>query len=272
MSTLGLPDIFEEIAKEKTGLVLVTGATGSGKTTTLAAILNEINETQSVHVVTLEDPIEFVHPPGRATFNQRELGHDFDNYPNGLRAALRQAPKVILVGEMRDRATVEVALMAAETGHLVLSTLHTVDAGQSINRILGLFSLGEEQQLRIRLADSLRYVVSQRLAPKVGGGRHLLTEIMGHNLRTRETIALGEGEHRSFYEIIEASSPFGWMTFDHSILSAYEAGVISEETARGFCLEEGRSHPRHRSDPEGRGIDNELDSGLRLDLPVNAFR
>src|SRR5205823_8254014 len=119
-----------------------------------------------VHVVTLEDPIEYVHPKSKATFNQRELGHDFNNYPTGLRAALRQAPKVILVGEMRDRATVEIAMMAAETGHLVLSTLHTVDAGQSINRVLGLFSLGEEQQLRIRLADSLRYIVSQRLAPK----------------------------------------------------------------------------------------------------------
>src|SRR6266704_2096662 len=152
---LGLPEIFYEIAKEKTGLVLVTGATGSGKTTTLAAILNEINATQPVHVVTLEDPIEYVHPKSKATVNQRELGPDFNNYPTGLRAALRQAPKVILVGEMRDRATVEIAIMASETGHLVLSTLHTGDAGQSINRILGLFSLGEEQQLRIRLAESL---------------------------------------------------------------------------------------------------------------------
>src|ERR1700756_2220070 len=125
IESLGLPEIFHEIAKEKTGLVLVTGATGSGKTTTLAAILNEINETQPVHVITLEDPIEFVHPRLKATFNQRELGHDFNNYPNGLRGALRQAPKVILVGEMRDRATVEIAMMAAETGHLVLSTLHT---------------------------------------------------------------------------------------------------------------------------------------------------
>src|SRR5439155_22696839 len=176
----------------------------------------------------------FIHPAGRATFNQRELGHDFDNYPNGLRAALRQAPKVILVGEMRDRATVEVALMAAETGHLVLSTLHTVDAGQSMNRLLGLFTIGEEQQVRLRLADSLRYIVSQRLAPKVGGGRQLLNEIMGHNLRTREAIALGEGEHRSFYEIIEASAPFGWMTFDQSILRAYEQDLITEETARLF--------------------------------------
>src|SRR5213075_2888733 len=183
IESLGLPEIFYEIAKEKTGLVLVTGATGSGKTTTLGGILNEINETQPVHVVTLEDPIEYVHPKSKATFNQRELGHDFNNYPTGLRAALRQAPKVILVGEMRDRATVEIALMAAETGHLVLSTLHTVDAGQSINRILGMFTLGEEQQLRVRLSDVLRYVVSQRLAPKkAGGGRQLLMEIMGNNL------------------------------------------------------------------------------------------
>ncbi|MDQ2918782.1 MAG: PilT/PilU family type 4a pilus ATPase [Verrucomicrobiota bacterium] len=271
IESIELPPIFEEIAKEKTGLVLVTGATGSGKTTTLAAILNQINETQAVHVVTLEDPIEFVHPTRKATFNQRELGHDFNNYPNGLRAALRQAPKVILVGEMRDRATVEVALMAAETGHLVLSTLHTVDAGQSINRILGLFSLGEEQQLRMRLSDTLRYIVSQRLAPKVGGGRQLLTEIVGNNLRTKETIALGEGEHRSFYEIIEASSPFGWMTFDQSILDAFENGMITEETARLFASRKGRVTRGIDLIEKARGVDRENESGLRLDLPANAF-
>jgi twitching motility protein PilT len=268
---LGLPEIFYEITKEKTGLVLVTGATGSGKTTTLAAILNEINSTQPVHVVTLEDPIEYVHPKSKATFNQRELGHDFNNYPTGLRAALRQAPKVILVGEMRDRATVEIAMMAAETGHLVLSTLHTVDAGQSINRIVGLFSLGEEQQLRIRLADSLRYIVSQRLAPRVGGGRHLLTEIMGHNLRTQEAVAIGEGEHRSFYEIIEASSPFGWMTFDQSILRAYEQDLITEETARLFASRKGKITRGIDLIQKARGIDADVDSGLRLDLPENAF-
>ena len=272
LSALRLPPIFEEIAREKTGLVLVTGATGSGKTTTLAAILNEINEKQSVHVVTLEDPIEFIHPAGRATFNQRELGHDFDNYPNGLRAALRQAPKVILVGEMRDRATVEVALMAAETGHLVLSTLHTVDAGQSMNRLLGLFTIGEEQQVRLRLADSIRYIVSQRLAPKVDGGRQLLTEIMGHNLRTREAIALGESENRSFYEIIEASSPFGWITFDRSILAAYEAGTISEETAGLFASKKGRITREIDLIKKTRGIDNQAATGLRLDLPVGAGR
>ncbi len=271
VDALALPPIIKEIPKEKTGLVLVTGATGSGKTTTLAAILNEINQSQPVHVITLEDPIEFVHPKGKATFNQRELGHDFNNYPNGLRAALRQAPKVILVGEMRDRATVEVALMAAETGHLVLSTLHTVDAGQAINRILGLFSLGEEKQLRIRLADTLRYIVSQRLVPKVGGGRQLITEILGNNLRTRETIALGEGEHRNFYEIIEASSPFGWMTFDQSILNSFESDLITEETAKLYASRKGRITRGLDLIQKARGIDTGLDSGLRLDLPENAF-
>jgi twitching motility protein PilT len=268
---LQLPAILKEVAKEKTGLVLVTGATGSGKTTTLAALLNEINETQPVHIVTLEDPIEFLHPTRKATFNQRELGQDFDSYPNGLRAALRQAPKVILVGEMRDRATVEVALTAAETGHLVLSTLHTVDAGQSINRILGLFSIGEEQQLRLRLSDMLRYVISQRLAPRVGGGRQLLTEIMGNNLRTKEAIAIGEGEHRSFYEIIEASSQRGWMTFDQSILDAYENDLITEETARLFATRKGNITQGIDLFHKTRGA-SDFDSGLRLDVPTPAFR
>src|SRR6266480_1643499 len=272
VESLELPPIFKEIAKEKTGLVLVTGATGSGKTTTLAALLNEINQEQPVHIVTLEDPIEFVHPTKRATFNQRELGHDFNNYPNGLRAALRQAPKVILVGEMRDRATVEVALMAAETGHLVLSTLHTVDAGQAINRILGLFSLGEEQQLRIRLSDTLRYIVSQRLAPKkAGGGRQLLMEIMGNNLRTKEAVALGEGEHRNFYEIIEASAQLGWMTFDRCILNAYQNDLISEETARLYATRKGTVTRGIELIQKARGVGSELQSGLRMDVPTNAF-
>src|SRR6266496_5320383 len=272
IQSLGLPEIFHEIAKEKTGLVLVTGATGSGKTTTLAAILNEINQTQPVHVVTLEDPIEYVHPKSKATFNQRELGHDFNNYPTGLRAALRQAPKVILVGEMRDRATVEIAMMAAATGHLVLSTLHTVDAGQSINRILGLFSLGEEQQLRVRLSDVLRYVVSQRLAPKkAGGGRHLLMEIMGNNLRTKEAVALGEGEHRNFYEIIEASAQLGWMTFEQCILNAYQNDLISEETAGLYATRKGTVTRGIDLIQKARGVGSELESGLRMDIPTNAF-
>jgi twitching motility protein PilT len=244
---LQFPEIIRLIPREKTGLVLVTGATGSGKSTTLAAICNEINHTRPVHIITLEDPVEFVHPHHMATFNQRELGTDFDSFSNGLRAALRQAPKVILVGEMRDRETVRIALSAAETGHLVLSTLHTIDSGQTINRILGMFEPDEQEQIRARLADTLRWVLSQRLVPMIGGGRYALLEIMGSNLRTQETIRLGESEGKSFYEIIEASQPFGWRTFDFSALEAYEAGKVTEETAFLYCTKRG---------PVTRGIDN----------------
>jgi twitching motility protein PilT len=236
---LKLPDIFKEIPKEKTGLVLVTGATGSGKSTTLAAILHEINKAKAVHIVTLEDPVEYLHPHLKATFNQRELGVDFDMFSNGLRAALRQAPKVILVGEMRDRDTVKIALSAAETGHLVLSTLHTINAGETINRILGMFESEEQEQIRIRMADSLRWIISQRLAPKIGGARHALFEIMGHNIRTEETIRLGESEGKTFYEIIEASYPFGWRNFDHACIEAYEQGIVTEETALLYCTKRG---------------------------------
>lgn len=239
IEALGLPEIITQIPREKTGLVLVTGATGSGKSTTLAAVLDMFNRTRAIHVITLEDPVEFVYPQIKATFNQRELGTDFDNFSNGLRAALRQAPKVILVGEMRDRETVKIALSAAETGHLVLSTLHTIDAGQTINRILGMFETEEQEQIRIRLADTLRWVVSQRLIPKIGGGRHALLEIMGSNLRIRETIIQGEKEGKTFNEIISANIPFGWRTFDHSAVEAYEQGVISEETAVLYCSKRG---------------------------------
>ena len=267
LDDLGLSPIFAEIARQKNGLVLLTGATGSGKTTTLAAILNQINETQPVHIVTLEDPIEFIHEHKLATFSQRELGEDFEDYPNGLRAALRQAPKVILVGEMRDRQTIEIALMAAETGHLVLSTLHTIDAGQSINRILGLFERDEETQIRLRLAETLRFVVSQRLAPSLNGRRQLLTEIMGNNLRVRETIALAETENRTFYDIIEDNQTFGWTTFDHSIVRAYEAELISEETALLYSTKKGKVTREIDDLKKLRGIENNDASGLRLDVP-----
>jgi twitching motility protein PilT len=232
---LGLPPAFFKMAQDRNGIILLTGATGTGKSTSLAAICDEINEKLAVHVVTLEDPVEYVHSQKRATFNQRELGVDFDAFASGLRAALRQAPKVILVGEMRDRETVEIGLSAAETGHLVLSTIHTVDAGQTINRIIGMFELEEERQIRIRLADTLRWVACQRLLPKVGGGRVAAFEIMGANLRVKDAILNGESEGKTFYEIIEGSQPFGMMTFDQSIVELYMKGLITEDTALSYA-------------------------------------
>jgi twitching motility protein PilT len=263
LEALALPPVFQKMTGEKTGLVLVTGATGSGKTTTLAALLNEFNEKLPGHIVTLEDPIEFVHPHKTSTFCQRELGSDFNTFASGLRAALREAPKVIFVGELRDRETTEIAISAAETGHLVVSTLHTINAGQSINRILGLFDQAEQGQMRQRLAETMRYIVAQRLAPKIGGGRQLLMEIMGSNLRTRETILLGESEERSFYDITAASATYGWQTFDQSILAAFKAGGIDEETATAYAS---------RKAVVSRGVDqhkhsinqNKESSGLRM--------
>ena len=236
---MSLPQPFYNVAKEKNGIVFVTGATGSGKTTSLAAVLNEINENTSVHVVTLEDPVEYQHPHKKSTFNQREMGNDFDTFANGLRAALRQAPKVILVGEMRDRETVEIGLSAAETGHLVLTTLHTVDAGQSINRVLGMFAQEEENQIRIRLADTIRWIICQRLLPKVGGGRVAAFEIMGTNLRVKDTILRGESEGKTFYDIIEKGEAYGWLTFDKFIVDLYETGQITEETAMAYSSHKG---------------------------------
>src|SRR4051812_21091215 len=234
LDQLGLPPIFREMIREKNGIIFVTGATGSGKTTTLAAMLNELNETQKIHILTLEDPIEFLHPHKKALFNQRQLGKDFRDFASGLRAALRQAPKAILVGEIRDRETMEIAMTASETGHIVYTTLHTINAGQTIKRILGMFDKDEEPLLRQRLADTLRYIVSQRLVGKIGGGRLLVTEIMGSSLRTREAMIYGEGENRTFQEIIEAGSTLGWQTFDQALLRAYKDDLITDETAMTF--------------------------------------
>jgi twitching motility protein PilT len=232
---LNLPESFYRMAEERNGIIIVTGATGSGKSTSLAALLDKINDEKPVHVVTLEDPIEYVHPHKRATFNQRELGNDFDSFSSGLRAALRQAPKVILVGEMRDRETMEIGMRAAETGHLVLSTLHTVDAGSSVNRLIGMFDKEEEAQIRNRLIDTVRWIISQRLLPKVGGGRVAAFEVLGMNLRVRELMLHGEDEEKNFYDVIADSKPLGMQTFDQHILELYEQGVITEETALSYC-------------------------------------
>ena len=263
---LNLPPVFHTIAKEKTGLLLVTGATGSGKSTTLAALLNELNETKSIHIVTLEDPVEFVHPQKKATFNQREMGNDFSSFASGLRASLRQAPKVILVGEMRDRETVEIGMAAAETGHLVMSTLHTINAGQTINRIVGMFEQSEEKQIRIRLAETLRWVVSQRLLPKIGGNRIAALEIMGNSLRVKEAIEHGESEGKTFYEIIEAAASFGWKTFDIAVLELFEQDMITEETALLYCTNKGVVSRGIDKIKKARGESTTNLNGLALDV------
>jgi len=261
---LNLQPIFKEIIKEKTGIVFVTGATGSGKTTTLAAMLNEINQNSEVHIVTLEDPIEFLHPHLKATFSQRQLGNDFSDFNVGLRAALRQAPKVILVGEIRDRDTMEIALTAAETGHIVFSTLHTISAAQSVNRVIGMFTSEEEPQIRQRLADTLRYVISQRLAPKAGGGRIMVNEIMGSNLRTREAILLGENDIRNFHEIIESSYQAGWNSFEQCLLRHFREGTITEDTALVYSVN--KSNMRKALDvcKKEMGTSDQGPSGFKL--------
>jgi len=231
LEDLALPQIFEDMAREKYGLILVTGGTGTGKSTSLAALINEINARESKHIVTLEDPVEFMHPHKKGVINQREMGRDFNSFASGLRAALRQAPKVILVGEIRDRETVGIALEAAETGHLVLGTLHTSDAGQTVNRIVAMFELSEEQLIRSRLADSLKYVVSQRLLPRTDGGRVAAFEILSSNLRIRDVIMNGETEEKTFYNVISAGETYGMTTFDQYLMRLYREGTISEETA-----------------------------------------
>jgi twitching motility protein PilT len=266
---LKLPDAFKKMPSERNGLILVTGATGSGKTTSLAALLNEINATKSVHVVTLEDPVEYVHPNRKATFNQRELGLDYDNFANGLRAALRQAPKIILVGEMRDRETAELALKASETGHLVLSTLHTVNAGQAINRIIGMFDKDEEKQIRQRLADTMRWVVGQRLVPKVGGGRWAVHDILANTIRSNELILLGEQEGKTFYEIQEVGEPFGMMTFDQSLLHSYEHGLVTEDTAVNYSTRKAVVQRGVDTIKQKRGEKTTDVEGLKLDADYN---
>jgi twitching motility protein PilT len=266
---LKLPDAFKKMPSERNGLILVTGATGSGKTTSLAALLNEINATKSVHVVTLEDPVEYVHPNRKATFNQRELGLDYDTFANGLRAALRQAPKIILVGEMRDRETAELALKASETGHLVMSTLHTVNAGQAINRVIGMFDKDEEKQIRQRLADILRWIVGQRLVPRVGGGRWAVHDILANTIRSNELILQGEQEGKTFYDIQEVGEPFGMMTFDQSLLHAYEYGLITEDTAVNYATRKAVVQRGIDTIKQKRGEKTTDVEGLKLDSEYN---
>ncbi len=240
------PPAFDKMAGDLNGLILFTGATGTGKTTSLAALLDRLNKERPVHIVTLEDPIEYVHKHIKATFNQRELGNDFSSFASGMRAALRQAPKVILVGEMRDRQTMEIGLTAAETGHLVLSTLHTIDAGQTINRMLGMFEQEEQPQIRNRLVDTIRWIVSQRLLPRIGGDRIAAMEILCTSLRVKDLILNGETDEKTYYDVIQNGSASNMRTFDQHILELYSQGLITEQTSMSYC-----SHRNEMS----RGID-----------------
>jgi len=237
---LQLPKQLKEIASLKNGIVLVTGPTGSGKSSTLAAIIDLINETHSYHIVTIEDPIEFIHRHKKSTVHQRELHSDTPTFGMALRAALRQAPKVILVGEMRDRETIETALEAAETGHLVFSTLHTIDASKTVERIVGVFSNAEQQLIRTRLAGSFRWIVSQRLVPrKEGGGRVAVIEILRSNQRTREYLERGEREGKSLLDAIRDGNQEGMQAFDHELEKMARAGTITVDSALGYSTNHG---------------------------------
>ena len=236
---LNLPRELYNITKVKNGVVLVTGPTGSGKSTTLAAIIHEINKRQPIHIVTIEDPIEYLHPNLEATVNQREIGADAPSFSLALRSALRQAPKVILVGEMRDLETIETALEAAETGHLVLSTLHTIDASKTVDRVIGVFPKDQHQQVRVRFAQTFKYVISQRLVPRIGGGRVAAIEIMKSTFRTRDYILKGEGEGRSLIDAIKDGDQEGMQAFDGVLEQLIRERVIDRETGLSYATNRG---------------------------------
>src|SRR5438876_7691190 len=235
-----LPPQLREIAELKNGVVLVTGPTGSGKSSTLAAIIDLINDTKFYHIVTIEDPIEFLHTHRNSTIHQRELHSDTPDFALALRAALRQAPKVILLGEMRDRETMEVALEAAETGHLVLSTLHTIDAAKSVERIIGVFPKNEEQSIRTRLSQSFRFIVSQRLLPRADGqGRVAAIEILKATSRTKEYIERGESEGKSLLDAMDQGAIEGMQTFDAQLERMVREGIVTKDDALAYASNQG---------------------------------
>jgi twitching motility protein PilT len=246
---LGLPGQVNEIAAERNGIVLVTGPTGSGKSTTLAAIINKLNREKPIHIITIEDPIEYLHPHAVATVNQREVGADTQTFALALRAALRQAPKVILVGEMRDVETISIALEASETGHLVLSTLHTIDAAKTIDRIVGVFPKNEERQIRTRFAQAFKWVVSQRLVPRLGGGRMALCEVLRSSSRTREYVQEGEREGKSLVDAMADGALEGMQTFDSELERLIHAGQIDREVGLSYATN--RTNLQLRLDTQG---------------------
>jgi twitching motility protein PilT len=240
LESLNLPSELAKVVALRNGIVLVTGPTGSGKSSTLAAIIDKINKEHSYHVLTIEDPIEFLHSHKNCIVHQRELHADTPSFALALRAALRQAPKVILVGEMRDRETIEIAMEAAETGHLVLSTLHTIDAAKTVERILGAFPMAEQHTLRNRLAKSFRYIISQRLIPrKDGSGRVAVIEILKSTLRTREYVEKGEGDGKTLLDAMRVGSQDGMQHFDGEIERLIREGVLDLDTGLAYATNPG---------------------------------
>jgi twitching motility protein PilT len=239
MAELNLPSQLADVARLKNGIVLVTGPTGSGKSSTLAAIIDLINETRAEHILTIEDPIEFLHAHKKGTVHQRELHADTPTFSAALRAALRQAPKVILVGEMRDRETIEIAMTAAETGHLVFSTLHTIDASKTVERVVGTFDAADQAAIRTRLAGSFRYFISQRLIPKTGGGRRAILEILKSTMRTREYLEKGDSEGKSLLDAMKDGELDGMQHFDGELEKLARAGEISKKTALMYATNPG---------------------------------
>jgi twitching motility protein PilT len=239
LEELSLPPSLAQIAELKNGIVLVTGPTGSGKSSTLAAIINLINETRADHILTIEDPVEFLHQHKKGTIHQRELHSDTPTFALALRAALRQAPKVILVGEMRDRETIEIAMTAAETGHLVFSTLHTIDASKTVERIIGTFEAADQQAIRTRLAASFRCFISQRLLPKKGGGRVAVLEVLKATMRTREYLERGESEGKSLLDAMRDGELEGMQYFDGEIEKLVRAGIVDLQTGLSYATNSG---------------------------------
>lgn len=282
---LHLPPQLAEAAEVRPGIVLVTGPTGSGKSSTLAAFINKINEETACHIITIEDPIEFLHPHKRATIHQRELHTDTPSFALALRASLRQSPKLILVGEMRDRETMEVALEAAETGHLVFSTLHTIDASKTIERVVGVFPVSDQAAVRMRMAKTFRYIISQRLLPRRDGhGRVAAFEILKSTLRTREYVQKGESEGKSLLDAMRDGSSEGMQCFDGEIEQLIRSGVIDMETGIGYATNAGNLRlqvadllePHANQDPlpsEAEGVPNgHSDSNFARDPELEPSR
>jgi twitching motility protein PilT len=249
---LGLPLQLNEIAMERNGIVLLTGPTGSGKSTTLAAIIDKLNREKAIHIITIEDPIEYLHAHNVATINQREVGADTQTFALALRAALRQAPKVILVGEMRDVETISIALEASETGHLVLSTLHTIDAAKTVDRIVGVFPKSEERQVRTRFSQAFKWVVSQRLIPRKSGGRMAVCEILRASSRTKEYVQEGEREGKSLVDAMEDGSLDGMQTFDRELERLINAGEVDREVALSYATN--RTNLQLRLETQGSDV------------------